>query len=140
MFGGHLHKNESFIKAAKREFFEETNLKINSCKFFLELKFSFKRVSYMKKFYHYKLDKAWKKYFIFREGESFELISKKQLMRKNLFPSIFVQYYIIIAIKTINYEYLCSIFFKKKLSREILVSEKNETIQNALNKVFLVTS
>ncbi len=30
--------------------------------------------------------------------------------------------------------------FKKKLSREILVSEKNETIQNALNKVFLVTS
>tara|TARA_B100000085_G_C18411513_1_gene458846 strand:+ start:60 stop:464 length:405 start_codon:yes stop_codon:yes gene_type:complete len=86
LFGGHLHKNESFIKAAKREFFEETNLKINSCKFFLELKFSFKRVSYMKKFYHYKLDKAWKKYFIFREGESFELISKKQLMRKKFVP------------------------------------------------------
>tara|TARA_B100000287_G_scaffold434893_1_gene500843 strand:- start:674 stop:1555 length:882 start_codon:yes stop_codon:yes gene_type:complete len=33
-----------------------------------------------------------------------------------------------------------NIFKKKKLSREILVSEKNETIQNALNKVFLVTS
>ena len=87
LFGGAKEKNETYLGAAKRELFEETNINIlkQNIKYLLDINFSFPSSKLInRKIYTYQINdlNKFKKFFILGEGVSQKFFTYNQI--KNL--------------------------------------------------------
>lgn len=88
LFGGAKESNETFFEAAKREFYEETNIcsSSNEIKYFIDFNFSFSGTKKIKrKFYIYEIKniKTFTKSFVLKEGISVKFMTYEQIKQIN---------------------------------------------------------
>ncbi len=88
LFGGAKENNETYIKTANRELYEETNINISEKKinYFIDINFSFPRSKIIKrKIYLYKIDNLskFKKNFKLGEGVKCKFFSYNSIKKLN---------------------------------------------------------
>ncbi len=89
LFGGQINKNESFLKAVKREVKEETNLKIKKATKIASVKYNIVDIKKKRYLIYFECKIYGSQKIILNEGRKYKFFSFKNIKKYNIIPMDF---------------------------------------------------